>query len=112
MLMTDIPSDLHNQLRNILLKTGFCASDDRLRSVFAHSALRSWYYHLPEAGSPDARATQAIAFLAEQGDGQDNALVLLLRVLAGTIDPGDQLHQELLESADRLSRILPAAPSV
>jgi len=106
--MAGIPPTMYSQLREALLDCGPLASDGQLRAVFAHPLLKPWRSSVPQAPNLAARADAVIAFLVEKrrADTKENALVLLLRVLAERLDPADECHPRLAELADELELAL------
>jgi hypothetical protein len=98
---------MHKRVRETLLDCGPFEKDSQLRAVFAHPKLRPWRHSLPQAGNPADRVDATIAFLVEKhrADTQENALVLLLRVLSERLDPGDECHHRLAALADELESV-------
>ena len=106
--MADTSSDMYRQLRKVLLDCGPFGDDSQLRTIFAHPKLKPWRHNVPQAPNPAARMDTALAFLIEKrrADTQENALVLLLRVLSDRLDPADECHPRLVKLADQLEDTL------
>jgi len=103
-----ISSTMYGQLREALLDSGLFANDRQLGAIFAHPDLSPWRHRIPQAPDPASRVNETIAFLLEKhrADTQENALVLLLRVLSGQLDPADECHRRLIRLAEELERTL------
>lgn len=111
-LSPGIPADLYRRLTAALLPTGFFANADTLDACFSDARISAWRRRVPEANTPNGRMMQTLSFLYEQfsadrgqGIGQENVLVLFLRVLSAQLDQGDARHQELQRLADALARV-------
>ena len=105
--MSGISSDLYNQLRTTLTSCGPFGSDAELRAVFASESISQWRNAIPQAASPASRVGVVIGYLVDKyNTEQENALVLLLRVLSDRMDPGDICHRDLAQVADRLEQEL------
>jgi hypothetical protein len=101
--MSGMRPGLLARLRKILLECGAFASDTEMRTCFVDARLDTWRHQLPEAHSPAQRVDAVIAFLYDkQSPHQENALILLLRVLAERKGPADACHQALLKLARTL----------
>jgi hypothetical protein len=116
--LSGILPDVNKRLRTTLLNCDVFASNTELRGVFVDARLSPWRNRVPEASSPASRVRAIINLLHYQySDTQENALVLLLRVLSDHIDPGDALHHQLIELADELEhekgphQALPTSPN-
>lgn len=107
----EIDGKLFNQLRQTLLECGYVENDQKLRSVFAHPDLRPWRNKIPQANSIEDRVQAVIDFLFTQYDdyGQ-NALVTLLVVMGGWVDPATECHQRLFGMAESLRAIFKMKP--
>ena len=109
--MPAIPSELTQRLRETLVRCPDLESDRALRAVFVDARLAPWINRVPE-NTPD-RATRVnllIAALCDQTAANgDNALVLLLYVLAENTPGGDALHGELAQLAAELQACPPTA---
>ncbi|MBN1877868.1 MAG: hypothetical protein JXA33_26845 [Anaerolineae bacterium] len=108
--LVGIPPDLQKRLLKTLLTSHFFDTDEHIRSLFLDQRVGAWRWRIPQANTPYDRVMQVTEFLFDQfsadtGWGQENALVLLLRVLQGKIEPGDALHLALEELATALERI-------
>ena len=102
--MPGIPSNVYNPLKRALLDCGPFERDDSLRAVFADDRLKPWQQSLPQSSNPTGRAEAIIAFLADRrrADTNENALVLLLRVLSERRDPADECFPRLVRLAEEL----------
>jgi hypothetical protein len=95
--------DLYSRLRAALLDCGPFGSEGELRAVFVDQRISPWRNHLPAAGNPMQRVEAIISFLYNQYSvAQENALVLLLKVLSEQNDPADVCQQRLAQLADEL----------
>jgi len=102
--MSGIPGDLYGRVQAALLRCGACDSDRALRALFVDARLSAWRDLLPEAGSRAERARAVIAALSEHTHpAGENALALLLRVLAENIPPGDALREDLAALAGEVT---------
>jgi hypothetical protein len=110
--MSGIPAHLSNRLREALADCEQFETHRSLRSLFAHELLKPWRNSLPQADTMMGRVDATISFLHDKRrrDGA-NALVLLLRVLSGQLDPEDERHHQLAELADALDRSLGGTPT-
>jgi hypothetical protein len=104
-----IPPELYSRLRGTLLRCDEFSGDDQLRAVFVNGRIVQWRDRLPEASSREVRVMLVIDYLFERSrrDTEENALVLLLRVLADPIDHADARRQRLLDLASALERERP-----
>ena len=103
--MPGIPPDLHHRLRNALLECEQFASDDALKAVVvSYAPLKPWRFSLPQANSIPGRVDAVIGYLVDKrrSDTQENALVLLVCLLADRIPEGDERHQQLVDLAVEL----------
>ena len=91
-------------LRATLLRCPVFASDIQLHALFTDARLHPWRNTIPEtAASREARVDALIDYLYDkQNRHGENALVLLLHVLAARTNPGDALHAQLLTLAAEL----------
>ena len=81
------------------------ATDRELKAIFVDNKLRPWRYRLPQADNHLSRVDTHIYFLHNQHNvTQENALVLLLRVLSERLDVGDACHHHFVSAADALER--------
>jgi len=105
-----ISADLIQRLRDVLTRCSALDSDRALRAVFVDERLASWINRVPE-NTPDRATRVALlvtAFCDKTNAQGDNALILLLRVLAEQISPDDALHNDLNQLADEFSAYPPA----
>jgi len=101
-----VPENLSLPLRQALLQCVEFSDPVQLRAVFSDELLTPWRYSLPVRSNPSAQVDLAINHLADQyRAGGENALVLLLRVLATRYDPTMEIHNRLLDLAERLERL-------
>lgn len=106
--MPGIPPEIYSRLRNALLNCDQFDTAQRLRNFFkANAALTPWQSHW-QTGSPSELVEDAIGYLNDKfrDDTKENALVMLLRLLANSIDPADDRHQILAELAEELNVVL------
>ena len=102
--MSGIPGDLYGRVQAALLRCGACDSDRALRALFVDARLSAWRDLLPEAGTRAERARAVVADLSERTNpAGENALALLLRVLAENTSPGDALREELAALAGEVT---------
>jgi len=101
-----VPEDLSSSLRQILLQCVEFSDPGQLRAVLSNELLTPWRYSLPVTNNPSAQVDLTINHLADQyRTSGENALVLLLRVLATRYDPAMEIHNRLLDLAERLERL-------
>ena len=107
--MPAIPPELTHRLYETLLRCGPFDSDHTLRTLFVDARLSAWRDLLPEASSRVERARTIVDALSEREnpDG-DNALVLLLRVIAENTPPGDACQGQLAALAGEVAAVLRA----
>ncbi|MBD2457077.1 metallophosphoesterase [Nostoc sp. FACHB-87] len=106
--MPGIPPEIYSRLRNALLNCDQFDTAQRLRNFFkANAPLTPWQSHW-QTGSPSELVEDAIGYLNDKfrDDTKENALVILLRLLANSIDPADDRHQILAELAEELNVVL------
>ncbi len=103
-----IPTDLERRLRETLCETGYFDDQERLEDIFTNALIVPWRDRVPNRGSPSSRAQAIIRGLYDQRRSvtNENVLVLLLHVLSDHIDPGDAVHNALLNLADELQRVV------
>ena len=103
-----IPSEIYSKLRNALLDCEQFDSVERLRNFFRANALLTPWRNRWKAGSPSELVEDAIGYLHDKfrSDTKENALVILVRLLAKSIDPADSRHQTLVEIAQEFSQVL------
>lgn len=98
--MNGIPGDLFGRVQAALLHCGPFDSDRTLRSLFVDARLSAWRDLLPEASSRVERARAIIDTLSERANPNgENALVLLLHVIAENTPPGDACREQLVALA-------------
>jgi hypothetical protein len=103
-----IPSEIYGKLRNSLSDCEQFDSVQQLRNFFrVNASLTPWRDHW-QAGSPSELVDDAIGYLNNKyrSDTNENALVILVRLLAESIDPTDSRHQTLVDIAQELSVVL------
>lgn len=94
--MSGIPGDLYRRVQAALLRCGPFDSDRALRPLFVDARLSAWSDLLPEASSRVDRARAFINALSERENPiGENALVLLLRVLAENTPDDDACRGQL-----------------
>ena len=103
-----ISAKIYNKLRNSLLDCEQFDSIQRLRNFFKVNALLTPWQNHWQAGSPSELVDDAIGYLNNKyrSDTNENALVILVRLLADSINPADSRHQTLLDIAQELSVVL------
>jgi len=112
--MSGIHPNIYKRLRTTLLNCGPFASDSELKAAFIDARINPWRDRLPQAGNPASRVKATVDFLYNQySETQENALVLLLRVLSDQSHSGDACHLELAELASELESAIkgPDMPS-
>lgn len=106
--MLGIPTEIYNRLYKALLNCEQFDSAQRLRNFFkANAPLTPWQHHW-QVGSPSELVEDAISYLNDKvrSDTKENALVILVRLLAELIDPADSRHQTLAGLAQELETFL------
>ena len=103
-----ITSEIYGKLRNALLDCEQFDSVQRLRNFFRLNALLTPWRNHWQAGSPSELVENAIGYLHDKfrSDTKENALVILVRLLADSINPGDSRNQILADLAQELSGVL------
>ena len=106
--MSGIPSNLHQQIRAVLLDCGPFDDNNQIRDLFADARISPWRFSLPNRDNIIARVEAYIAFLAgkNRADDGQNALVLLLRVLSERLDEGGDCPGRLTAVANDLAAVL------
>jgi nucleoside phosphorylase len=104
--MPGIPDNLHLRLRAALMDLDEFADNDTLRNVMQNSRLRPWRNRLRDTMNRATRAKGAVAYLQNQYtcDPRENALVILLRTLAGRREPENAEYLDLVALAAELER--------
>ncbi|NJN13630.1 MAG: hypothetical protein HC815_39350 [Richelia sp. RM1_1_1] len=103
-----IPPKIYSKLRNALLDCEQFNSVQQLRNFFKlNTPLKPWR-SCWKAGSPSEMVEDAIGYLHDKfrSDTKENALIILVRLLADSIDPGDSRNQILADLAQELSVVL------
>lgn len=101
-----VPENLFPSLRQTLLQCVEFLEPLQLRAVLSNTLLTPWQHSLPVANNPSAQVDLTINHLADQYRANgENALVLLLRVLATRYDSSVDIHGQLLNLAERLERL-------
>lgn len=109
--MLNLPPDLLARLRRTLLDCGPFTSHAELSALFIDARIGRWRDGLPDARDATNRVNLVIDFLLRQSNETlDNALVLLLNVLAEQESAGDMCSRRLLVLAEDLAKLL-ADPS-
>ncbi len=106
--MPGIPDKIYIKLCNALLDCDQFDNVQRLRNFFkANAPLTPWQYRW-QAGSPSVLVEDVIGYLYDKfrGDTKENVLVILVSLLANSIDPADARHHVLAELAEELNVIL------
>jgi len=108
----DMSTSLYGGLQLALSKCGAFASEGDLRSVFCDPRLREWADALSQFDNRASRIRDVINFLyiRSYGATQENALVLLLRVLAEEFAVDDAHRQELDSLAGHLEAEISSPP--
>ncbi|MBN2389502.1 MAG: hypothetical protein JXR84_02180 [Anaerolineae bacterium] len=107
--MNGIPGDLHERLQAVLLRCGPFDSDRALRPLFVDARLSAWRDLLPEASSRVKRVRAVIDELSQrENPSEENALALLLRVLAENTPPGNACRGQLAALAGEVAAALRA----
>ena len=106
--MAGITSELHQQIRTVLLDCGPFDDNSQIRDLFTDSRISPWRFSLPSRDNIIARVEAYIAFLASKhrADNGQNALVLLLRVLSDRLDEGSDCPHRLTAVANDLAAVL------
>lgn len=107
--MNGLPGDLYGRLQTALLRCGPFDSDRTLRPLFVDARLSAWRDLLPEAGSRVTRVQAVIDELCQrENSAGENALALLLRVIAENTPPGDACRGQLAALAQEVAAALRA----
>lgn len=98
---------LYRDIVSVLLDCAPIGDDGSLFRLFVDQRIRPWRNNLPGASSPRGRVDAVVDYLHDRGNVQgENALVLLLNVLADREDPQTECHTRLVEIARRLEQEL------
>jgi Calcineurin-like phosphoesterase len=102
--MSGLPSEINIRLTKALLNCDQFESAERLRNFFKANDLLTPWQNIWKPGSPSELVEKGIGELntRSHSDTGENALVILVRSLASSIDPGDTRHQTLAELAEEL----------
>lgn len=107
-----LPSELEQRLRATLLRCGSFDSDSSLRAVFVDARIAAWREEIPD--NTPSRGRRVAAFIeslvAQRDTAGNNALALVLRVLADRTPLGDSCHRELAELASAVQSAVVAVP--
>ncbi len=112
--MAGIPSEIYGRLRDALLDCDQFDSAQRLRNFFrGNASLTPWRYSLPvQGGSPNALVQAVLGYLNDKfNTKKENALVILVRLLANQYDVEDHRRQTLSELAQELDSALSVSNS-
>jgi hypothetical protein len=107
--MSGLPSEIKIRLTNALLDCDQFESIEKLRNLFkANALLTPWKSIVKGGSSPSELVGNAIGDLNTRfhTDTGENVLVILVRILADSIDPGDSHHRTLKELAEELNVVL------
>ncbi len=107
-----LPSELEQRLRAAILRCGPFDSDSSLRAVFIDARIAAWREEIPDnTPSRGRRVAAFIESLLNQSDNNgNNALALVLHVLADRTPPGDSCHRELAEVANAVQNAAITVP--
>jgi hypothetical protein len=109
--MSSINQTLFYRLRQALLKCDEFQNPSVLPALMADERLALWQANLPGADSLGGRVDLVIDYLVKKEHvNGENALVLLLRVLAERRSPQDKLQRELLILSTEINENLHAHP--
>lgn len=101
--MSNSSVNINSKLRTTLRRCSEFDADDKLLTIFADSRVKQWRDLVPRANTPKDRVQAVIAtFQDRYTSSRENALFLLLHVLADNYEPEDMLHHELREMASEL----------
>lgn len=93
--MKSIPPKLYKQLRQTMLWCGPFDSHDEIKAVFVDARISPWRDSLRKADTPTKRVEAVIALLHNHYNGiEQNALALLLHVLADRLDAGTGCYNQ------------------
>lgn len=113
-IASEPPSEIYRQLREALSDCEQFKSHDRLFHFFnAHELLNPWCYDLPKVNNRTEIVERVIGLLVNKfrSDTQENALLILLRLLKDQIDPIEPLHQTLSGLLQELAPLLSGSQS-
>ncbi len=110
--MKGLPGDLYGRLQAALLRCGPFDSDRELRPLFVDARLSAWRDLLPEADNRVKRVQAVINQLSQRENlAGENALVLLLCVIAENTPPGDACRGQMTALAQEVAAALRADAS-
>lgn len=102
--MASLSPNLYKELKNTLQNCGPFGNHNQLRQVFVDHRLQPWRHTIPHATSTFDLVEAVIDHLVDQySSSKENALVILLLVLAERVHQGNRCKQELYYFAKRLS---------
>lgn len=96
-----LPPELEQRLRAALLRCGPFASDRELRAIFVDTRIARWRDDIPDNTPSRGKRVELFieGLLSQRDDAGNNALTLVLQVLADRTPPGDSCHRELADLA-------------
>ena len=107
-----LPSELEQRLRAAFLRCGPFDSDSSLRAIFIDARIAAWRDYIPD--NTPSRGRRVAAFIEslvdQRDDAGNNALALVLHVLADRTPPGDSCQRELAELANAVQNAVAAVP--
>lgn len=106
----------YHRLQQTLLDCGDFETDDQLQAIFIDTRINLWAVKLPTSNNRADRVRRTITYLwsRKRVDTDENALVLLLRVLSERHHPTTSCHHNILgwaEAVERATAIQSEAPS-
>ncbi|WP_341731820.1 serine protease [Microcoleus sp. EPA2] len=106
--MSGIPSEIYDRLYEALLDCDQFDDAGTLRKFFKGNAPLNPWRNYWQQGSPSNLVQEAIGYLCDKhrDDTKENALVILVRLLANRIDSADSRHQILNKLAQELNSVL------
>lgn len=101
--MSGLPQSLYTQIRQALLDCDEIADPARLRVIMRTSSLRPFANSFKTANNPNTQVDYLIGDFVDRNLATgENALVLLLELLANRYDATDERHDRLLDLATTL----------
>lgn len=105
--MSGIPGDLYGRVQAALLRCGPFDSDRALHPLFIDARLSAWRDLLPEASSRVERVRAIVdALSTRENPNGENALVLLMRVIAENTPTGDACRGQLVALVGEVAAVL------
>jgi V8-like Glu-specific endopeptidase len=106
--MSGIPPEIYDRLYEALLDCDQFDDAGTLRKFFKGNAPLNPWRNYWQQGSPSNLVQEAIGYLCDKhrDDTKENALVILVRLLANRIDSADSRHQILDKLAQELNSVL------